>query len=91
MFKRNLKEMYYFFITMFMKKPLLNTDKITKKLIKKRAYYNILIGCSFNYNFFNIYRLYLINGNFTCEYCEHVIECVFAYDFYNTNGDCLNK
>jgi hypothetical protein len=25
----------------------------------------------------------------TCNECEDVLRCPFAYDLYNTNGDCL--
>ena len=25
----------------------------------------------------------------TCDYCEHRETCEYAYDLYNTDGDCI--
>ena len=27
--------------------------------------------------------------DFTCDFCSRRFECVFVFDPYNTNGDCL--
>lgn len=27
--------------------------------------------------------------NCTCQYCENKQTCIFAFDDYNTDGDCL--
>lgn len=28
-------------------------------------------------------------AEFTCDTCAARFECVYAFDYYNTNGDCL--
>jgi hypothetical protein len=28
-------------------------------------------------------------GYFTCDSCDEVSKCEYAFDAYNTNGDCL--
>ncbi len=30
-----------------------------------------------------------VRPNYTCDDCNSVDDCEFAYDLYNTDGDCL--
>jgi hypothetical protein len=29
------------------------------------------------------------DAKFTCDHCPWLKSCVFAFDLYNTNGDCI--
>lgn len=42
----------------------------------------------------NSYEFLLVNGKvdltlFTCADCPHVKDCEYAFDAYNTRGECL--
>ena len=32
---------------------------------------------------------YYIIEDFTCNHCEIKYSCIYSFDIYNTNGDCL--
>lgn len=34
-------------------------------------------------------RYVLAHGGFTCDRCDYAPRCRFAFDGYNTDGDCL--
>lgn len=54
------------------------TDEELQKFRKDRMQY--LADQSFSY---------LKDKTFTCDTCGFVKSCVFAWDLYNTDGDCL--
>ena len=39
-------------------------------------------------SFRNMSEFYIIPSDFTCNFCKYK-KCEWAYDTYNTNGECL--